>query len=368
MACSCRGTRTSRVCSPHCACICASAVSRRVRLFMAVKADSSAPTKTGDIDRSMSSEKRSITPYTFDSDVPPLNTRCGARAGSAKSSPSSQLTQKSFSTITLDTAMRAAVCVNASARRSGGSATNRDASFAIDSLPVRCQGTQGGLHPPRCQGQVVQQRTAICHRNAAPELCKSLWRHVLQPEAAQGLNHQSAGSPRCSHLAWRGPLEHDLHRPGFHGAAGAVRRELDVCGHLIRQSEQVGCVDACGLKSQLVLAGQCCDDGIDGRPQGAEQRAVPRLVVQPSRQSAQFVARDQSLQGLVDCSAATQARKQCRCEHGAGLRAAHFARDGGVDARIDSTPTPVIPRDAGVRRWAGSFHVRKIVRFRFSDR
>ena len=115
MACSCRGTRTSRVCSPHCACICASAVSRRVRLFMAVKADSSAPTKTGDIDRSMSSEKRSITPYTFDSDVPPVNTRCGAGAGSAKSSPSNPLTQKSFSTITLDTAMRAAVCVNASA-------------------------------------------------------------------------------------------------------------------------------------------------------------------------------------------------------------------------------------------------------------
>lgn len=87
MACSCRGTRTSRVCSPHCACICASAVSRRVRHFMAVKTDSSAPTKAGDIDRSMSSEKRSITPYSFDSDVPPLNTRCGAVAGSAKSSP-----------------------------------------------------------------------------------------------------------------------------------------------------------------------------------------------------------------------------------------------------------------------------------------
>ena len=109
MACSSRGIRTLRVCSPHCACICASAASRRVRLFIAVKTDSSAPTKAGDIDRSMSSEKRSITPYTLDSDVPPLNTRCGARAGSAKSRPSSQLTQKSFSTITLDTAMRAAV-------------------------------------------------------------------------------------------------------------------------------------------------------------------------------------------------------------------------------------------------------------------
>ena len=52
-----------------------------------------------------------MTPYTFDSDVPPLNTRCGASSASANRRPSSQQTQKSFSTITLDAAMRAAVCV-----------------------------------------------------------------------------------------------------------------------------------------------------------------------------------------------------------------------------------------------------------------
>ena len=61
----------------------------------------------------MSSEKRSITPYTFDNDVPPLKTRCGDSSGSAKSSPSSQQIQKSFSTITFDADMRAAVCAKA---------------------------------------------------------------------------------------------------------------------------------------------------------------------------------------------------------------------------------------------------------------
>ena len=36
--------------------------------------------KAGDRDRSMSSENRSMTPKTFDRDVPPLNTRCSPSA------------------------------------------------------------------------------------------------------------------------------------------------------------------------------------------------------------------------------------------------------------------------------------------------
>jgi hypothetical protein len=40
------------------------AASRRVRLLIASKASSSAPTKAGDIDRSMASEKRSMMPIS----------------------------------------------------------------------------------------------------------------------------------------------------------------------------------------------------------------------------------------------------------------------------------------------------------------
>ena len=41
----------------------------------------------------MSSENRSMTPNTLDSDVPPLNTKCGAKTGSAKSSRNSVAAQ-----------------------------------------------------------------------------------------------------------------------------------------------------------------------------------------------------------------------------------------------------------------------------------
>jgi hypothetical protein len=75
-------------------------------------------------------------------------------------SPSSQQTQKSFSTITIDADMRAAVCANASARRSGGGATNCDASFAIR-VSIRSQGAQRGLHPAGCQRQVIPQGAAL---------------------------------------------------------------------------------------------------------------------------------------------------------------------------------------------------------------
>ena len=61
----------------------------------------------GDSDRSMSSENRSITPNTFDSEVPPLNTRLPANSDSNRM-PSSQHTQKSFSRITGDTFRRIA--------------------------------------------------------------------------------------------------------------------------------------------------------------------------------------------------------------------------------------------------------------------
>ena len=105
-----------------------------------------------------------MTPYTFDSDVPPLNTRCGASSASANRRPSNQQTQKSFSTITLDVAMRAAVCAKARAWRFAGSATNCDASFGI-AVSVRGERAQSGLHPARRQRQVVQQRLPLIGRD-----------------------------------------------------------------------------------------------------------------------------------------------------------------------------------------------------------
>ncbi len=48
----------------------------------------------------MSSEKRSMTRHTFESDVPPLKIRCSPIPGSANNSASVQQTQKSFSMMT----------------------------------------------------------------------------------------------------------------------------------------------------------------------------------------------------------------------------------------------------------------------------
>ena len=67
----------------------------------------------------------------------------------------------------------------------------------------------------------LQQGATFGCGNAAHELLESLWCHV-RPEAAQRLDHQATGASRGGHLAWRGPLQHDLHRPGLDGAAGAV--------------------------------------------------------------------------------------------------------------------------------------------------
>lgn len=54
----------------------------------------------------MSSEKRLMTPKTFESDVPPLKTQSAPSRGVAKIRPSSQQTQKSFYTMKLGTPLR----------------------------------------------------------------------------------------------------------------------------------------------------------------------------------------------------------------------------------------------------------------------
>src|SRR3989442_570922 len=57
------------------------------------------PKNPRSIETLMSSEKRSITLNTFDSDVPPLKIRCSPMTGSPNNSFNVQQTQKSFSTI-----------------------------------------------------------------------------------------------------------------------------------------------------------------------------------------------------------------------------------------------------------------------------
>jgi hypothetical protein len=67
------------------------------------------PKKSGERDRSMSSENRSITPNTFERDVPPLNTKAFANRDENRTA-SIQLTQKSFSMMTGTTFFRTATC------------------------------------------------------------------------------------------------------------------------------------------------------------------------------------------------------------------------------------------------------------------
>ena len=136
-------------------------------------------------------------------------------------------------------AHRAAVCPKARARRSGASATNCDASFTTP-LSARGQCAQGRLQPAGRQRQVVQQCLALIGGDRAAQLVESLRRHMPGSQAAQRLDHEAARPPGSSHLARRGALEHDLHRPGLHRSAGAVGEELDPCGHLVGQSDGQG--------------------------------------------------------------------------------------------------------------------------------
>src|SRR4030065_864403 len=104
IAASSNGAMMFWVVSAHKGCISFMAASRWVRLVKVSKAWGSAPTNSGDTEMSMSSENRSITPNTFESEVPPLKTRWGANSGCENKAPSSQHTQKYFSITTALTA------------------------------------------------------------------------------------------------------------------------------------------------------------------------------------------------------------------------------------------------------------------------
>lgn len=69
--------------------------------YSTVASGSSRLGNAGPSERSMSSENRVMTPNTFESDVPPLNT-IASRNEDSKSAPRSQQTQKSFSRMTGD--------------------------------------------------------------------------------------------------------------------------------------------------------------------------------------------------------------------------------------------------------------------------
>jgi hypothetical protein len=72
----------------------------------------------------MSSENRSITLNTLDSDVPPLNTKNGANSDCANNKLNSHDTQKSFSRITALRCKVSAALSNASLRSSTDMAVN----------------------------------------------------------------------------------------------------------------------------------------------------------------------------------------------------------------------------------------------------
>ena len=66
--------------------------------------------------RSMSSEKRSMSFHALESEVPPLNVRCGPIPGRVKSSRRIQQTQKSFSTLAACRRIRSSTWMHASRR------------------------------------------------------------------------------------------------------------------------------------------------------------------------------------------------------------------------------------------------------------
>lgn len=207
------------------------------------------------------------------------------------------------------------------------------------------------------------QGVALKLRHGLPEHVQAPWCRMIWPEAAQGQDHQAAGSPRRRHLARRGALGHDLHWPRLHGAARAIGQELGACRNLVGRSEQVGRTSACWLEAQPDRASELRDDGIERRPQRPEQRVSPWFAIQPARKPAQFFASDQPLQRPIDRRPASRVCKGLRRVAG-GHQARRRLRGHGAPSpasihRFD--PSLRGPQEFGrVRDWFCPGPVRRV--------
>src|ERR1017187_4142667 len=128
--------------------------------------------------RSMSSEKRWITPCTFESDVPPLKTSDSLNGDFTKSSLRTRQTQKSFSTIAALMPILKAASEKTSRRSSAGSRASLSIHvfFSCDLLD-RCIHPTGRRlcveqHPlPQSGGEFLADRRDDFRRNAVFTIC-----------------------------------------------------------------------------------------------------------------------------------------------------------------------------------------------------
>src|SRR5271156_1773648 len=121
----------------------------------------------------MSSEKRSITPYTFYRLVPPLKTICSLSCESAKSLFRIQQTQKSFSTTTALMPSRVADSLNRSRLSEADPVAILSMRLLLGDLLDRCID-------PTCSGlRIGENFLSQLLRQPCPDLRDHLWRDAL---------------------------------------------------------------------------------------------------------------------------------------------------------------------------------------------
>ena len=96
------------------------------------------------------------------------------------------------------------------------------------------------MHPCGSKREVAQQRRALRGGEQLAEVLDTIWVHVLFTQISQCFPDQSFVSARGVEATRGGMLEENVLPPNMEDARGSVGQVHGPCGHLFRETKQVG--------------------------------------------------------------------------------------------------------------------------------
>lgn len=150
-------------------------------------------------------------------------------------------------------------------------------------------------------------------------------------EVAKRLDESAAFPPGGGHVARSGVLEDDLALADFHLAGGTVGEKDDAGRNLLGEPQDIRRVGSGRLESNCVTHHKGAGDGVGGWRDGAQDRILNRVIIEPAGQQADSFGRLQSPQRRVDRGLAPQVLKMLRSEHPTPAVAENPATDRQVN-------------------------------------
>ena len=217
----------------------------------------------GGNDKSTSSENRSMTPNTLESDVPPLKSNPAGGSGRVKTRLSVQQTQKSFSIISEVSPLPVPVTMKRSARSAAGSRATSSMThlgFILNRL------ADNGRDPVGRVPRVPEEFLELLRRQGPPELRHHQMVHSRLPEMPQCLEHHRTGPASHRELFWGRVAKLECRGSDSHFARPAVRQVYWLGQHLRGQPQPVGRHRPGRDDLAAGLPGQRLGDFIEVRP------------------------------------------------------------------------------------------------------